>query len=130
MTDAPNQYTLPSVYLEEKKTPIRTEAFEDNDETIHSDRTFVGRYIPTPLERLSTKFFEKFDTQQTGRLCITHVFGILKSLYRSIEIEGEISIDEIRFFLHGLGRDEEGLDLEEFTIFVGRAIDARGVKLV
>lgn len=58
------------------------------------------------------------------------MFGILKSLYRSIEIEGEISIDEIRFFLHGLDREGAGLDLEEFTIFVGRAIEARGVKLI
>lgn len=50
------------------------------------------------------------------------MFGILKSLYKSIGIEGEIQIDEIRSFMHGLGKDEDGLDIEEFTVFVGRAL--------
>ena len=65
-----------------------------------------------------------------GRIGITHMFGILKSLYKSIEIEGEITIDEIRFFLYGLGHHDEGLDLDEFVVFVGRAVEARGVKLI
>jgi len=59
------------------------------------------------------------------------MFGILKSLYRSIGIDdGEISIDEIRGFLNGLGKKGDGLDLQEFEIFVGRALNARDVRLV
>jgi hypothetical protein len=40
------------------------------------------------------------------------MFGILKSLYRSIGIQGEIQINEIRAFLNGLGKEGEGLDLQ------------------